>query len=162
LYRGCRVEPLIAVGRQRAAREANMSQILSGILAAFALSATFGAVQFASGRDLNTAQQNAAKDDTVKVDVAVINRNAKSDRASAIQASPGQDRTISLQLNGLSDTSVLIRLPLEYARNEVRGRFSPLAPKAPVTVQKSTLACEPVVSVLTDVAKVLQPGRCVT
>jgi hypothetical protein len=27
---------------------------------------------------------------------------------------------------------------------------------------KATVACEPVVSVLTDIAKRLQPGRCVT
>jgi hypothetical protein len=28
--------------------------------------------------------------------------------------------------------------------------------------QKTAVACEPVVSVLTEVAKLLQPGRCVT
>jgi hypothetical protein len=28
--------------------------------------------------------------------------------------------------------------------------------------RKMTVACEPVVSVLTEVAKLLQPGRCVT
>jgi hypothetical protein len=28
--------------------------------------------------------------------------------------------------------------------------------------RKNAVACEPVVSVLTEVAKLLQPGRCVT
>ena len=28
--------------------------------------------------------------------------------------------------------------------------------------RKTAVACEPVVSVLTEVAKLLQPGRCVT
>ncbi len=66
---------------------------------------------------------------------------------------------ISLRLDSLSDTSVLIRMP---AASEVRS-----GPSAPSTIKPSSdrkvaVACEPPVSVLTEVAKELQPGRCVT
>jgi hypothetical protein len=67
-------------------------------------------------------------------------------------------RTISVSVDGLSDTSILVRVPV--ARKEARNT-SP----APVLTNKPvgrTVACEPVVSVLTEVAKQLQPGRCVT
>jgi hypothetical protein len=42
---------------------------------------------------------------------------------------------------------------------EIRNR--PAAPAKP-GASKMTVACEPPVSVLTEVAKLLQPGRCVT
>src|SRR5437879_278937 len=81
-------------------------------------------------------------------------------------AAPTQ--TISLRLDALSDTSVLVRLPAaKPAGQEARnGPPAPPAPSAPAVTKsgdrKMTVACEPVVSVLTEVAKLLQPGRCVT
>ena len=83
-----------------------------------------------------------------------INRAAKADRAAAVASTRGPTRTISLQLDGLSDTSVLVRIPVAQA-----GRSTPEWTK-PGTGKLA--ACEPVVSVLTDIAKRLQPGRCVT
>jgi hypothetical protein len=68
-------------------------------------------------------------------------------------------RTISIRLDRLADTSVLIRIP---AVKETRN-----LPPAPLPLNKPgdrklKVACEPVVSTLTEVAKLLQPGRCVT
>jgi hypothetical protein len=132
-----------------------MSKIFSGILGALAVSVSLGAAQYASGSDLvGLARQSAAVATTHE---AAINREAKADRAGA-PTNALQTRTISVSVDGLSDTSILVRVPV--ARKEARN-----APPLP-TVSKQpvvrTVACEPVVSVLTEVAKQLQPGRCVT
>jgi hypothetical protein len=127
------------------------SGISKGIFGAIALSLTFGAV--ASGRDLG--QQDAAgRIDSVDASAAVINRTAKADRAARVAGPAVQFQTVSLRLNGLADTSVLIRLPV--AREARSG--------APASLRggRTMEACEPMVSVLTEVAKRLQPGRCVT
>lgn len=131
------------------------------MIGAVAVSLTFGVVQLASGSDLvSTARdvgQNGADGDGNG-----INRAAKSDRADVAGVYAGQSQTISVRLDGLAATSILIRLPA-LLREEARNR--PVMPgpvKAPVYSRKSTVACEPVVSVLTEVAKQLQPGRCVT
>jgi hypothetical protein len=140
------------------ASRAFTSKFVAGTLGAVAVSLTFGAVQYASGRDLVTAErdvgQNAADEN--------LNRAAKSDRADVAGTASGQSETISVQLDGLSATSVLIRLPARF-RAEARSRSAnPGLTTEPVIARKSTVACEPVVSVLTEVAKQLQPGRCVT
>ena len=134
------------------------SRISKAIFGALAISVACGAMQLAFGHDLTSRQQVAS----IAPETGV-NRAAKADRA-AVSSLGGQSRTIALRLDGLADTSVLIRLPLtkgEAAKGEARNR------PAPVTVTKPgdhrrTVACEPVVSVLTEVAKLLQPGRCVT
>jgi hypothetical protein len=137
-----------------------MSQMFAGILGAVAASLTFGAVQFASGSDLVTTGQVTTGQQVGPVDQSGINRSTKADRAKVAKPTAGQSETISLRPGGLSDTSVLIRLPVQY-REEARNRSPGLA-KEPVGPRRSTVACEPVVSVLTEVAKQLQPGRCVT
>jgi hypothetical protein len=132
-----------------------MSKIFSGMLGALAVSVSLGAAQYASGSDLvGLARQSTA---AATAPEAAINREAKADRANA-PANALQTRTISVSVGGLSDTSILVRVSV--ARNE--ARTTPPAPgwsKQPVA---RTVACEPVVSVLTEVAKQLQPGRCVT
>jgi hypothetical protein len=139
-----------------------MSQLSRGIFAAIAVSLTCGAVQFASGRDFTRGPQ-----DTVSASEAAININraAKADRAARVAASAVPTRTISLRLDALSDTSVLVRLPAAKQAGQ-EARNGPPAPPAPAVTKsgdrKMTVACEPVVSVLTEVAKLLQPGRCVT
>ena len=130
-----------------------MSQIFKAILAALAITATFGAFQLASGHDLIGRRQLAATEPA-----ADINRTAKADRA-ALRAAPGQTETITIRSVGLDDTSVVPRVPV--AQDEVRNRPAPPAAK-PDPTKKMTVACEPPVSVLTEVAKLLQPGRCVT
>ena len=128
-----------------------MSQLSNGIFIALAVSATLGAAQLASGHDLTGLRQVASA-----VPEEGINRAAKADRA-ATKVAPGQNRTIAFRPDSLADTSVLVRVPV--AKEEARNR-----PVAPVKSGKSknAVACEPPVSVLTEVAKLLEPGRCVT
>jgi hypothetical protein len=129
-----------------------MSQIHKGIFGSLAIALMLGAAQFAFGHDLiggksgaPVAQENG------------INRTAKADRAP-VPASPGQTRTIALQPDGLDDTSVLVRVPVP---REASNRPAPLS-RMKSRDTKTAIACEPPVSVLTEVAKLLQPGRCVT
>jgi hypothetical protein len=130
-----------------------MSKTFAGILGAIAVSLTFGAVQFASGSDLHGVRPQPAQ-----APEATINRDAKTDRADLAATAP-KTRTISVRVDGLSDTSILVRVPVaEATRKETRN--VPIA-KESVT-NRRTVACEPVVSVLTEVAKQLQPGRCIT
>jgi hypothetical protein len=129
-----------------------MLQIFKAILAALAVTATFGAVQFASGHDLTGRRQVAAA-----APATDINRAGKGDRA-ALRAAQSQTETITIRSVGLDDTSVVVRVPV--AQEAVRNRPPP--PAAKPGPLKNAIACEPPVSVLTEVAKLLQPGRCVT
>ena len=129
-----------------------MSQIFKAILATLAITAAFGAVQLASGHDLASLRQLASI-----APAADINRAAKADRA-AIRAAQSQTETVTIRSVGLEDTSVVVRVPV--AQDEVRNRPAP--PAAKPVPSKDVIACEPPVSVLTEVAKLLQPGRCVT
>jgi hypothetical protein len=134
-----------------------------GILAAIAISLTFGAAQFALGRDLAGTEQGSFQV-ALGTSEAVINRAAKADRAGVANAAE-QTRTISLRFDGLPDTSVLVRVPVakeaaKEAAKQTRGNSAPSVIKS--GGQKTAVACEPIVSVLTEVAKQLQPGRCVT
>ena len=134
-----------------------MSQIFKAFLATLAVSATCGAVQLASGHDL-TGRRQLASTAASTAPAAAINRAAKADRA-ALKAAPGQSETITIRGVGLDDTSVVIRVPV-VANDEVRNRPTPPATKPGAA--KTAIACEPPVSVLTEVAKLLQPGRCIT
>jgi hypothetical protein len=132
-----------------------MSKTFTGILGALAVSLTFGAVQFASGSDLRGLHQVSAPE-------AGVNRAAKTDRADTY-ANSLKTQTISVRVDGLTDTSILVRVPVAQAtRKESRNESpAPKIAKEPVS-NRRTVACEPVVSVLTEVAKQLQPGRCIT
>ncbi len=129
-----------------------MSKIFSALLGAFAVTLSLGAAQYASGSDLVGL---ARPSDAVMPQTAAINRETKADRAG-IPATALKTRTISVSVDGLSDTSILVRVPV--ARHEARNT-APAPTRLPVA---RTVACEPVVSVLTEVARQLQPGRCVT
>jgi len=132
--------------------------LVKAVFGAAAVSLTLGAVQFASGHDLSVALPSATSGDTV-------NRAAKSDRA-AIAATPAPTRTIGFRPGDLPDTSVLVRIPLtREARpltREVRESVRQPSPFRSGQGAKPMVACEPMVSVLTEVARKLQPGRCVT
>jgi hypothetical protein len=134
-----------------------MSKMINGILGLAAASAAFGAVQFASGSDLASAQAISLSHNQVAENI--VNRDAKSDRAAVAKASGAAGQTLSFQPQSLSATSVLVRMPaaiipVETARNNP-GQPAP-------AMRRSAVACEPVVSVLTTVARQLPPGRCVT
>jgi hypothetical protein len=129
------------------------------VFGAIAVSLTFGAAQFASGRDLSTNPQDRLQqsmEDLATGEVA-INRASKTDRAMGVAGSAAQTKTILLRPQGLPDTSVLVRIPMAQARND---SSAPSLTKS--SDRRLTVACEPVVSVLTEVAKLLQPGRCLT
>ena len=149
-----------------------MSQIAKGIFGAAAVSLVLGAVPLAFGHDLAERWQAVATAPESAISSA-INRAAKADRAPVVAAPAAPTRTISLRVDRLADTSVLVRIPLartlegKTAEQPVdkEARNTPAAPsvtKSPDRKGKTTVACEPVVSVLTEVAKLLQPGRCVT
>jgi hypothetical protein len=130
-----------------------MSKISSGILGAIAVSLSFGAAQFALGSDLHRLQQPATP-----AAEATVNREAKADRADA-PATGLKTQTISVRVDGLADTSILVRVPLVRKEASSSTKAAPAVSSKPMS---RTVACEPVVSVLTEVAKQLQPGRCVT
>lgn len=128
-----------------------MSQISKVVFGALAITLTLGAVQFASGQDLVNRWQAVAEQPS-----QIIRHSGKADRLADLKPFATQMRTVSLRLNDLADTSVLLRIPSGQARTT----------KPPMLLRdqsrKRTLACEPVVSTLTEVAKILEPGRCVT
>jgi hypothetical protein len=161
---------VVAFNAAEAARtRQEMSRLTVGILGAIALSLVSGAAQFALGRDMAPAPMRltrgiaplpAAKSDRLQplqekfTRSSLVNRKAKSDRAAspAIPAAP--TRTVSLQPDGFLDTSFLLRVP--------EAREDSARPPARFRVRKLIVACEPVVSVLTEIAKQIEPGRCVT
>jgi hypothetical protein len=158
------VTPVIALGRgglnmaqfsRGISKGISSTGISKGLFGAIALSLTFGAV--ASGRDLG--QPGAAGPvNVVDASTASINRATKTDRAARVAGPAIQSQTMSLRLNDLANTSVLIRVPLG---NDNRSR-PPASRQIQMKSGNATVACEPSVSVLTEIAKRLQPGRCVT
>src|SRR5258705_1135917 len=128
-----------------------MSEIRKAFLGAVAVALALGAVQFASGHDLETRWQAVSGQRG-----HIVNRAGKADHLAVLKPFAVPTKTVSLRLNNLADTSVLLRIPSALARTA--------KPQTLLRNQslKPTLACEPVVSALTDVARLLQPGRCVT
>jgi hypothetical protein len=131
-----------------------MFQVSAAVLGALAVVLPLGAAHLAS--DLSSGNDIAD---------AVVNRGVKADRG-IVRLSPMEGRTVSIRLESLPDTSIVFRIPGSY-RLEAGDRVTKRLTKrdtgrAPATQVRRTIACEPVVSVLTDIAKQLQPGRCVT
>ena len=131
-----------------------MSQKAKAIFAVVAVSLSFGAVQLAFGQDLKNKLKSfaSASEDTV-------NRGVKADRLTRTSASPAATQTVAFHVDRFPTTSILVRIPAEKA-----GSSAPAALQTIKNDRKaaSTVACEPVVSVLTEIAKSLQPGRCIT
>jgi hypothetical protein len=132
-----------------------MSQLSTAVFGTIAVSLSLCAAQLAVGRDLIGTQNPAGTSE-------VVNGAVKADRADAAMRAGAATRTISLRFDALADTSVLIRMPAAKATDtQVRsGSSAPSLTKS--GDRKATVACEPPVSVLTEVAKRLQPGRCIT
>ena len=122
------------------------AKVALGVVAA---SLTFGAAQFASGGDL--------RGDPSAPTANEVNRASKADRISTATRGVSQAPTVTIRSSILADTSIAVRLSVA-ARVDTRVRDQAKALSAP----RRTIACEPVVSALTEVAKLLQPGRCVT
>jgi hypothetical protein len=123
-----------------------VSEISKAVLGAIAITLTLGAVQFASGHDLVNRWQAVSEQPS----------HGKADRLADPKRFAVPMKTVSLRLNDLADTSVLVRIPSAQARTT----------KPPMLLRKQsgkpTLACEPMVSAITEVARLLEPGRCVT
>ncbi len=90
---------------------------------------------------------------------ADINRGAKTDR-EAIFLSAAEGRTITFQHPDLPSTTVAVRL--WEVVGAAKGRPALKDKKAPADRPRQAVACEGVVSALTEVAKQLEAGRCVT
>jgi hypothetical protein len=134
-----------------------MLQLVTGVFGAFAISLTCGVAQLASSQDLTGLLQERLPGLAGATDVSV-NRAAKADRVTGVNGAAVPTRTISFRLDGVADTSILLRIPVEREARD--GSSMPLGAKA--SGRKAVVACEAVVSVLTEVAKRLQPGRCLT
>jgi hypothetical protein len=133
-----------------------MSQKFRAIVGTAAIALMLGAVPLASGRDFSSGEligQNLKG-----MPAHAVNRAVKTDRIASAIRSGAATQTISLQLSGLSDTSVLIRMPAAPMLRS--GSFIPSWTKS--GGPKPAVACEPVVSMLAEVAKLLEPGRCIT
>lgn len=137
-----------------------MSNMASGILGVAAAFLALGAVhlEVAAGNDLLGPSMTVAARTDVSATLMNVDRSAKGDRAAAV--SPAGGTTLSYNVPGTPDASIMMRVPAGAAADALR--------KSPVSTGKGSsagtrpVACEPVVSVLTDVAKQLAPGRCVT
>lgn len=140
-----------------------MSQIHKIFLGAVALAATLGAVQLASGHDLADRWQAVADIPSHSSNYAPshnVNRAGKADRLAELKPAAVPTRTVSMRLNDLADTSVLLRVPAVIETGNAKPPA--LLQNQKKVRNKPTIACEPMVSSLTEVAKLLQPGRCVT
>ena len=150
-----------------------MSGLTTGISGAIALVLISGAAQFAMGRDLSgdasrlpSPRQSLSSDlpsNFHAPDLVAVNRGTKADRATGPSGAPALSQTISLKLEGVADMSVLVRTVL--VRTPAAGAApSPSTASSPAKpdIRRPMVACEPMVSALTEVARRLQPGRCVT
>ena len=143
-----------------------MSQIQKVFFGAVALVATLGAVQvgavqLATGHDLADRWEAVADQPGQATGRNLashnVNRSVKSDRLAEMKPETVPTRTVSMRLNDLPDTSVRLRVPASIETGNAKPAPTLLKPG-----RKPTIACEPMVSSLTEVAKLLQPGRCVT
>ena len=143
-----------------------MSYLASGTLGVVAGVLALGAVhlEVSAGNDLlGPARGDATMTSPARVEPIAVNvdRSANGDRELSVSPSGGV--TISFKVPGSSDSSVMVRLPSGDAADAQRK-----APALTTGTGKGSsagarpVACEPVVSVLTAVAKQLAPGRCVT
>jgi hypothetical protein len=132
------------------------------LLAATAAFALFGGLDFeiAAGRALDRFVPDDARAQTgADIAVAGINRSAKRDR-DEVSVSSAAGRTITFQHPDLPSTTVALRL-WETA-GAAKSRPALKARKTPDEKPKQTVACEGVVSALTEIAKQLDAGRCIT
>ncbi|MBN8973320.1 MAG: hypothetical protein J0H51_15050 [Rhizobiales bacterium] len=144
-----------------------MSQMFSVQRAVIAAALTVAAAPFAMGGELpawlvrSPMVATAAAPALVGDPVNNVERAGKSDRAPVVRA--GVDsQTFSIQPSGMSGTSVLVRIVSRKSPDNqaTKKPATQLQPRSKTSRPRA--ACEPVVSMLTDVAKRLEPGRCVT
>jgi hypothetical protein len=133
-----------------------------GLLAGTAAFALFGGLhlEIAAGRGLERhAPDDARLMTATTIAAAGINRAAKRDR-DEVSLSGTEGRTIIFQHPELPSTTVAVRLWETVGL--AKGRPTLKDKKAPRDKTRQAVACEGVVSALTEVAKQLDAGRCVT
>lgn len=143
-----------------------MSQLFSIQRAVVAAALTVAAAPFAMGGELpawlvrSPAMVAASAPVSAGDQANAVERTGKSDRAAVMRVGVAS-QTFSIQPGGLNGTSVLVRIvsrkPDRRANEKPATQLQPRNKAA-----RPRGACEPVVSVLTEVAKRLEPGRCVT
>lgn len=143
-----------------------MSKVSSLVLGLVSGAAMFGAIQYASGNDLSGSNLRGTlteRDTAIAATpfAPTVNRTAKGDRDTTL-AKLDQGQTLSFHVHGLTDTSVLLRLAGPAPKAQQDKPESTKAIPIDTKLRKTTVACEPPVSLLTEVARSLQPGRCVT
>lgn len=143
-----------------------MSQMFSVQRAVIAAALTVAAAPFAMGGELpawlvrSPVMVTAATPALAGNPVNNVERAGKSDRAPVIRAGV-ESQTFSIQPSGLNGTSVLVRIVSQKPDRRVNEKpATQLQPRSKASRPRA--ACEPVVSMLTEVAKRLEPGRCVT
>jgi len=129
-----------------------MSRIAKGIFVVAAVSLTFGVVELAFGHDLKNRFRSLAG-----ASEETVNGFAKADRLARAATASVATQTIAFHVERFPTTSILVRVPAKEASSSVSGVV-----RIKDERKAATVACEPVVSVLTEIAKRLQPGRCVT
>lgn len=143
-----------------------MSQMFSVHRAVIAATLTVAAAPFAMGGELpawlvRSPAVAAAAPASAGNLVNDVVRDGKSDRAPVLRAGV-ESRTFSIQPSGLDDTSVLVRIVSRKPDRRIDGNTPATSLQPRSTASGPRAACEPVVSMLTEVARQLAPGRCVT
>ena len=142
-----------------------MSRIAIGFVGVTVSALTLGAasIQIASGHDLGPFKPNDASVRTENTIAYDVNRSSKEDRITT-KRSELEGPTIVFQHPNVPSTTIAAQV-----RQDMPSANDTLAPhpqqdtraKKP-TKQKIAAACERNVSVLTEVAKLLDAGRCIT
>jgi hypothetical protein len=129
--------------------------VATGVAALIAGTAAVSAAQIALGNDLTSVVGSASVSTPQNSIVQQnVNRSAKADRLT-MATSIAPSATMTFRVPGIDNTLIVTRIPTAAAR--------PMAPNnGPASSAHQTVACEPPVSVLTDIAKTIGPGRCVT
>lgn len=130
-----------------------MWHLVSGLFGASVVALSVGLGPLAAG---SLASNSPAEMSVAASQSGFINRDAKGDRVTASSQISGKPAVI-VQVENPGQTSVAIK-PESLPRKEARyGAGMARGEKI-----SRAVACEPVVSVLTEVARLLEPGRCVT
>jgi hypothetical protein len=139
-----------------------MSRWSQTFLALLAASLAYGAVhlEIASGSDLKALTRGDASlfgsrlNGAPRLPAVAVNRATKSDRLAGVATTPSGP-TIVFMVPGLKNTSVATFLPASQGSTSSGMRSMP----KPIL---GTIACEPPVSALTEAARMIASGRCVT
>jgi hypothetical protein len=123
--------------------------VFTGLGILIAGTAAVSAAQIALGNDQQPSLSSVAA-----FAQQTSNRSAKSDRLFTTKAA-SQGTAMSFQVSTLANTLIVARIPVAAAK-----RANPSV--GFTSNSRSTVACEPPVSTLTNIAKFIGSSRCVT